>query len=126
MKINALVLAASTAFLVFGSAAQATDRPSHFKGEAAPSWAAAQANLIEYNQKLANIMAKDTLSPQDLGEIHQLTYTLENALQRMEKDIEDLAETLEKVHVASETGKADLAKKEGDIYLKAAKVLLPQ
>ena len=36
--------------------------------------------------------------------MHQLTYTLENALGKINQELAKLAETLEAVHVASETG----------------------
>ena len=58
--------------------------------------------------------------------MHQLPYTLENALERMEDEIEDIAKTLEKVHVASETNQPDTVKKEGEKYLTDVKKVLPQ
>lgn len=124
MKLNTWIAGASAALLVFGTAAQASDdRPSHFKGKESASWSVAQENLTEYNQKLSDILAKNTLSPQDLAQVHELTYTLENALERMEKDIESIAETLENVHVASETNQPEVVKKEGAMYLDRVKAI---
>ena len=118
--------AAAVALLMMASTVQADDRPAHFKGEAAPSWEVAVTNLTEYNERLAALVNKDELTAEDLNQVHQLTYTLENALERMEDEIEDIAETLEKVHVASETNQPDTVKKEGEKYLTDVKKVLPQ
>lgn len=116
----------SVALLMAAGTAQADDRPAHFKGEAAPSWEVAVTNLTEYNQRLAELVNKDKLTAEDLGQVHQLTYTLENALERMEDEIDEIGETLEKVHVASETNEPDTVKKEGEKYLTDVKNILPQ
>lgn len=125
--MNKVLSLASVAVVMFASTVHATDeRPSHFKGEASPSWEVAVENLSEYNQRLAVLVNKEQLSADDLHQVHQLTYTLENALERMEDEIEAVAETLEKVHVASETNQPDTVKKEGEKYLKDVKKVLPQ
>lgn len=122
-----LLSVACVAGVMFASTVNATEeRPAHYKGEAAPSWEVAVANLSEYNERLAKLVNQDELSAQDLAEVHQLTYTLENALERMEEELEDVAETLEKVHVASETNQPDTVKKEGEKYLNDMKKVLPQ
>lgn len=40
------------------------------------------ANFSEYNQRLAELLTQDELAITDLGTVHELTYTLENALNR--------------------------------------------
>ncbi|ART80621.1 DUF6746 family protein [Oceanisphaera avium] len=123
--MKALFSLASVAVVMLASTAHATDeRPSHFKGEDSPTWEVAQENLSEYNQRLAKLVNQDQLSADDLHQVHQLTYTLENALERMEEELEKVAETLEKVHVASETNKPDTVKKEGEKYLTDVEKLL--
>lgn len=84
----------------------------------------ALTNLSEYNQKLSEIIKKTELTAEDLAEIHQLTYTLENAIERIEEEVEDIAETLEKVHVASETMEPGKAQSEGVKYLEKSNLLI--
>lgn len=125
MKKKVFVSLISVSAFIFSVSAHATDRPDHFKGKQASNWSEAQQNLNEYNQRLADLLAKDTLTPQDLAQVHELTYTLENALERMEKEISTSAEILEKVHVASETNQPKTVKTQGDNYLKAIKAIQP-
>lgn len=63
---------------------QAEERPDHFKGKPSETLEQAVANFSEYNGKLADLLAKDALSPQDLHQVHELTYTLENALEKIQ------------------------------------------
>lgn len=124
MKGNTWVVSAAAALLLFGTAAQADDdRPAHFKGASVSSWSEAQDNLTKYNNELADILAQDKLSPQDGVKVHELTYSLENALEYMEEAIDELAEQLEEVHVASEKNELDTIKNKGIIYLENVKVL---
>lgn len=123
MTLNTWMASAAAALLLFGTAAQADDRPAHFKGETVSSWAQAQDNLSKYNKELADILAQDKLTPQDGAKVHELTYSLENALEYMEDTIEKLAEQLEEVHVASEKNELDTIKNKGTVYLENVKVL---
>lgn len=100
----------------------ATDRPDHFKGLASPDLQTAVKNFSDYNKRLEKIMA-GKLTNADLVTIHELTYTLENALEKINEDLAELAETLEEVHVASETFKRDDLKKASQAYFKAVKIL---
>jgi hypothetical protein len=49
--------------------------------------------------------------------VHELTYTLENALQRLQKDLVKVAADLEEVHQASEKLEADKIQSFGKKYL---------
>jgi len=100
------------------------NRAAHFKGEPAATLEQAVSNLSEYNAKLETLLAKDELSPMDMHEVHQLTYTLENALQRLQVELETTAEVLESVHVASETGKPAVVKDKGQDYLESTRPLV--
>lgn len=100
----------------------ATERPDHFKGVAAPDLQTAVKNFTEYNKRLEKVM-KGELTNADLAAIHQLTYTLENALKKINADLVELAEVLEEVHLTSETLKRDDLKKAGSAYFKTIKVL---
>lgn len=115
---------AITLGLLIGTAIASDDRPDHFRGEPAETLEQAISNLSEYNQRLEAVLAQE-LTPERLLEIHELTYTLENALGRIEQELEDIAETLEDVHVASELLDADAAKRHGDAYLSRIRILIP-
>lgn len=117
MKSPALLFAGIVLALSLPIAAFADDRPDHFKGEPSETMEQALANLAEYNGRLEAILAKDELGPEDTAEIHQLTYTLENALARIESEVEALEETLEEVHVASERYEVDTVRTQGRTYL---------
>lgn len=100
--------------------AMADERPDHFEGQQAATLEQALANFSEYNDKLDALLAQETLSAAELGRIHELTYTLENALEKIRHELAGLAETLEQIHVASETADAETVKSRGRIYLDTA------
>lgn len=111
--------------LVLGTAlalpALASDqRIDHYKGEPAPTLEAALENFKSYNARLAEVLQRDELTMADLQNIHQLTYTLENALGKMNEEMAELAETLERLHVTSETGDVAGARQHGKAYLDTA------
>lgn len=118
--LKGAVLAIS--FAVAGGAV-ADERPDHFKGLAAPDLQTAVSNFSEYNNRLQKAVSGD-LTDADLVTIHELTYTLENALEKINIDLEELAETLEKVHVASETFNRDALKEAAPAYLNTARIIV--
>jgi hypothetical protein len=118
----ASALAAATLFP--GLAAHASDRPDHFEGQASETVAEAMANLAEANRTLESILASDSLSPQQLHEVHELTYTLENALARLGEELERSAVALEEVHLASERNDAETVRTQSAVYLDAIRSLL--
>lgn len=101
-----------------------TARPAHSKGKAAETTEQAVSNLSEYNPKLEALLAKDELTAMDMHEVHMLTYTLENALERIQTDLEKTAALLEEVHVASETSKPEVVQSQGQAYLESARALV--
>ncbi|MGM1053600.1 MAG: DUF6746 family protein [Pseudomonadota bacterium] len=106
--------------------ALAEEKPGeHFEGEPSGTLAEAVANFSRYNQELADLLAKDELTMPDVGEIHVLTYTLENALEKISDEIEEMAEVLEEVHLGSETGNVERVRSNGEIYLESARILIP-
>jgi len=125
MRFSAVLLSASLAFAtpcaVFASD---DDRPSHFEGEPSKTLAQAVRNFSEYNQKLAGMLDKNELNAEELHQIHNLTYTLENALEKIEDEIEVLEEVLEEVHKASERADADTVNTRGKVYLDKAQTLI--
>ncbi|MCK5771120.1 DUF6746 family protein [Algiphilus sp.] len=112
------------ALLCAATAAQADDdRPEHFEGERSETIAEALTHLREYNAKLSTIIERDELTASEMTEIHQLSYTLENALARIEDEVEELAEVLEEVHIASEEMDRETVRKQAPAYLTGSESL---
>ena len=95
----------------------------HFKGLPAETLEQAVANFSEYNQRLSVVLAGE-IDNQAMTEVHELTYTLENALEKIHLEVAELVDTLEDLHVASETYDADKVKAKGDAYLSVATALV--
>ncbi|QJD59727.1 hypothetical protein HG264_12835 [Pseudomonas sp. gcc21] len=106
------------------SSLMATERPDHFKGEAAETLPQAVSNFSEYNEKLSALVEKDELTAAELHQVHELTYTLENALGKIQSELAELAETLEEVHVASEQSDAETVKTKGSEYLETSRQIV--
>lgn len=117
LRLIALPIALALSFAV---AAQ-DERPAHYSGEPADSMPQALANLAGYNARLQALLAEDEV---DLHTVHELTYTLENALQRIQADVAGAAEALEEVHLASEAADAETVKARGRVYLEATAPLI--
>lgn len=110
--------------LAWTASAAATDI-DHFKGKRSDTLSDAVANFSEYNGRLAALLAKDALSPADLGTVHELTYTLEVALARINAEMTAAAVTLEAVHKASERADSAAVKAQSDAYLKTVTTVMP-
>ncbi|WP_355662226.1 DUF6746 family protein [Halomonas salifodinae] len=113
------------AALTFGLVGEAlAERVDHFQGEAAETLQAAVEHFSEYNQRLEALLAQETLSDEELVQVHELTYTLENALETISAEVAELAEELEEVHLASERLDSEGVKRHGRVYLDKAKGLI--
>lgn len=106
-----------------GFAGADDDRVEHYKGEPAETLEQALSNFTEYNARLARILEKESLTAADMNDIHQLTYTLENALGRIDEEVDNLEEVLESVHLASERGEEETVRGDGQSYLSTARKL---
>ncbi|AGA32292.1 hypothetical protein TVNIR_0592 [Thioalkalivibrio nitratireducens DSM 14787] len=124
MKYPILPAALLCAFLGLGGAT-AEERIDHFNGLPAETLEDAVQNFSEYNNRLAAIVAKDELTASDLATVHELTYTLENALEKINDELAALADLLEEVHVASETADAASTVEKGRAYLDTARTVIP-
>lgn len=111
-------------FLASGVVVAGEGRPEHFKGLPADTLAQAVANFSEYNSKLEGLIQQEHLSPQDMHEVHILTYTLENALAKIHAEFTALAEPLEAVHLASERAEPETVKIQGRSYLDSARQII--
>jgi hypothetical protein len=126
MKPFTSLLISTFVVATFTTAVHASDdkRPDHFKGQASATLEQAISNLNEYNAKLAALLAKQQLEPLDMVEIHQLTYTLEVALEKLEDEIDTLKDVLEEVHKGSEMMQFERVRENGERYLATSQKIL--
>ena len=101
------------------------EQVQHYKAEPAPNLKVAVQNLRDYNQKLEEHLDQE-MTVENLEKIHQLSYTLENALQRMDKDLKSIASVLEGMHLASESRNEDKVKGNAETYLENMNMILGQ
>jgi len=118
MKKLLLSTLAATSIFVSG-ALLADTRIDHFEALPSNTLEEAVKNFSEYNQKLATILAGE-IDNQAMTDIHQLTYTLENALEKIHEEVTALVDTLEELHVASETYQPEAVKEHGAAYMEVA------
>jgi len=118
-----LFAALSTALLA--ASAQAEERADHFAGKSAETLIEAVTQFSESNEALAYLLAQDELSNADLGSVHELTYTLENALARIDAALDSMAVDLEEVHLGSERVDRERVSVHGAAYLETAHTLVP-
>ncbi len=123
MKLTAALMAIVLSFS-FASGAIAAERYDHHQGATADTVEEALSNLETYNEELESILAKDQLSDADMGRIHRISYTLENALGRIEEELEDAAASLEELHLGSEQLQRDRAQENGRDYLDHSRRLI--
>ncbi|MEM0909692.1 MAG: DUF6746 family protein [Pseudomonadota bacterium] len=80
----------------------ADDKPKHFKPLESKDLTAAVCNLNKYNKTLDEIVSASEQSVEDMVKVHELTYTLENAIIKIKEELDEIAANLEEVHLASE------------------------
>ena len=97
----------------------------HYKAKPAPNLEAAVKNLREYNQKLEEHLNQE-MTVENMEKIHQLSYTLENALKRMDKDLNSIASVLEGMHLASEARNEKKVQGNAETYLENMNMILGQ
>lgn len=119
-----LVMVLAVVLLGYSALATAEEQSGHFKGKPSETLEAALSNFTEYNDKLSAILKQDKLSPVDMQHIHELTYTLENALEKINASMLELAVLLEAVHVGSESGDTAATQAEGARYLDMARQII--
>lgn len=103
----------------------AEEKVDHYAAETAADLAEAMVNFSTYNKHMADILAQSEMTRDRMEDIHQLTYTLEVALEKIITEAQDLAERLEEVHLASEDSDADKLTALATSYLAIARQLVP-
>ncbi|GAA0209547.1 hypothetical protein GCM10009123_16210 [Kangiella japonica] len=92
----------------------------HYKGKDINTVEEAIAVLQEYNPKLQAMLEAEELKPQDMGKIHEMTYTMENSLKILEGSLQITQRNLEELHLSSERMETEKAKIYGGLYLEGA------
>lgn len=104
--------------------ASADERVDHYEAKPSETLEQAVTNFAEYNAKLAEVLKKDKLSGDDLEQIHQLTYTLEVALAKINDEMAALPPILERLHLSSEAHNEAEARGVGKVYLETAQTVV--
>lgn len=99
--LKAVIVSALALVTPFAMAAGDAPRSSHFEPVASETLVEAVQNFTDYNKKLGEILA-GPVDDNAIADIHQVTYTLENALGKINEELANLAEKLEELHIASE------------------------
>ncbi len=100
--MRVITFAATLALGLAALPAIASEDVDHYAAEPSETLVEALRILDEYNAKVAAVMARDDLSVADMEEVHQYTYTMEQAVARIATETEDIAAALEEVHLSSE------------------------
>lgn len=99
------------------------EKISHYKGKPSETLSEAVRNFAEYNAKL-EILLKGKVDDNAMADVHELTYTLENALGKMNEETAKLAATLEALHQASEKHDREAVLRHGNQYLSVSKEIV--
>lgn len=118
-----IVLTAASIALGAVLPACAEEGVSHYDYEDSETLEQAVENFVIYNRKLAEVMARSPLTGDDMEEVHELTYTLEVALARINEELGALPVVLERVHIASEGDNPHALTGVAEVYLESALVL---
>ncbi len=111
-------------FLILAGSVYAEDRPDHYEGKTAHSLDAAFENLAETNILIAKLIADGEMESEELAELHELTYTAENSLEKVTEELEALKEVLEEIHLSSEDFDSDKVMERTPVYLSGSQKLL--
>lgn len=115
-SLVALALVATLAFVPTAFASGAGEKYEHFKGEPSETLPDAVKNFSEYNARLEAVLNGE-VTDNAMHDVHELTYTLENALAKINEEFAALAATLEEIHLASERMDGDAVARHGRDYL---------
>lgn len=114
---------AAALFLAAALPARASDRVDHYDPEPPRTLAEAVEGFVTHNRQMTQLLARHPLGPQDMEEIHRLTYTLELALARINAELGALPAVLEEVHLTSEGGDPAALRAIASRYLETATTL---
>lgn len=111
-----------TLVLMYSTSSLASE-VKHFQGKESTTLQEALQNIETYNQELQQIIASD-VDAVAMAKVHELTYTLEKALAKIQESVGQMAQDLEEVHLSSESLDADIVKNKGADYLQYSNQLV--
>lgn len=123
---GSIAVTAVVAMLAFAPAAFGSDpgeKYEHFKGKPSETLSEAVGNFSEYNAKLDTVL-DGKVDENAIHEVHELTYTLETALAKINEELAVLAEKLEELHKASEKHDPDGVIRLGREYLEVSRQIV--
>lgn len=100
------------------------ERMAHYQALPSNSLEQAITNLHSHNAHLQRLVDQGQLSDEDLVKVHELTYTLEVALERLQQSLSQTADVLEEVHLGSETMDANRVRDNAKRYLEVMEQVL--
>lgn len=100
------------------------ERTEHYQPLPADTLEQAVTNLRSHNAHLQRLLDQPSLSDDDMVKVHELTYTLELALERVSQVLGETADVLEEVHLGSETMDSNKVRDNGERYLEVMNTLL--
>ncbi len=118
-----LMLTATAIMLGCLTQAEAEEGVSHYEALPSETLVDAVENFVTYNDKVQEVLAREDLSVADMEDIHNLTYTLEIALAKINEELGALPVVLEEVHLASESDNPAHLRAVAKAYLEQAEVL---
>jgi len=124
MKLTGLLAALTLGLAAFVGTANADEKVQHYEPKPSETLAEAVQNLSEYNKLMADVLSREDLSDADMEEVHQLTYTLEVALAKINEEMGGIAATLEEVHLASEERNQAKLRGAGEVYLEVTNTVV--
>lgn len=119
-RIAATLLAVS---LGFAAPLRADEGVTHYAAKPSDTMEQAVENFVTYNAMMQEVLAKDELSVEDMERVHELTYTIEIALARINEELGALPVVLEEVHLASEGDNPHALRGVAEVYLDTARHL---
>ncbi|MES2677225.1 MAG: DUF6746 family protein [Pseudomonadota bacterium] len=102
------IIALASILIMLSSGAYAEERTMHYEGKKIASSAQAVKVLNSKISDINKIVAKQKLSDQDLEKIHEITYSLETASDKLIEDhknnstVDNVGEAVQALHSSSE------------------------
>lgn len=123
--LSLIALAVATTLSPAAFSQSPPERVAHYQGKQASGLAEAVANLREANAQLAELLGGE-VGEYDIHDIHSLSYTLEESLAKVRKELEHLQGDVESMHFYSEGLNRDEVIQYGKAYLDGIQPLLPR
>ncbi|MBB3190441.1 DUF6746 family protein [Halomonas cerina] len=123
MKTLLFVILA-TGLLATTAQAEEQESPALIEGQSAETLAEAVSHLSDYNSRLSALLSQPELRDEDLAIIHDLTYTLENALSRIDKEVDAMTASVEEVQQGAQSDDRARVREHGQAYLESIRFLV--